>query len=378
MTQEIYCDESGFTGNNMSDIETPFFSYASVAVSRFEAEEFVKYLVEKYKIQNKELKFENLKKYSKGRKAISEVLEKYTNCTKLVIHNKKFSVACRFFEYVFEPVLASKNSIFYSIEFHKFVSNLIYLHLQVEPQSAEDLLDNFEKMMRSKSPEELQNLFYSSHTSGIESFLKSLKVFCFHHRDIILEELDSLSGCVTGKWILDLTLTSLGTLLTGWGQKFQELDVFCDQSKPLQEQPNFFNAMIGNSNHIFGEVLGENNSLGFNLRNPINFVDSKIYFGIQIADIFAGASTFIAKQSLNSNSNEIPSDWIDNVDNSLGNYCIYPEIEYLDLNKKSTKLNSILFNEIIERTVNRLPILEGIENFIKDVDVLLQYEMFLE
>jgi hypothetical protein len=98
-------------------------------------------------------KFENLKKYSKGRKAISEVLEKYTNCTKLVIHNKKFSVACRFFEYVFEPVLASKNSIFYSIEFHKFISNLIYLHLQVEPQSAEDLLDNFEKMMRSKSPE---------------------------------------------------------------------------------------------------------------------------------------------------------------------------------------------------------------------------------
>jgi hypothetical protein len=380
MTQEIYCDESGFTGNNMSDIDNPCFTYASVAVNHCEAEQFVKYLIEKYKIQGNELKFENLKKHNKGKKAISEVLAKYSNCTKLVVHNKKFSIACRFFEYIFEPVLADKSSLFYALEFHKFVSNFIYLHLQVKPESAEVLLATFEKMMRSKNVEELQDLFLSSSTSEIEEiFLQRLGTFCIYHKNIISDEIEALNGTNTGKWILDLTFTSLAVLLTSWGQNFQELDVFCDQSKPLQEQSDFFNAMIGNSNQLFGDFLGK--KLGFNLKNAVNFVDSKTYYGIQIADIFAGASAFVYK-SYNERElgilEDIPADWIDNIDNSLGDYSIYPDIDYLELSNNSNKLNWILFNEIIDRTANQQPILEGIEDFVRDVYASLQYASFME
>ncbi|PZO43432.1 MAG: hypothetical protein DCF19_05685 [Pseudanabaena frigida] len=383
MTQQIYCDESGFTGNNMSDIDSPFFTYASVAINHCEAEQFVKYLIGKYKIQGNELKFENLKKHNKGKKVISEVLAKYSNCTKLVVHNKKFSIACRFFEYIFEPVLADKSSLFYALEFHKFVSNFIYLHLQVKPESAEALLATFEKGMRSKNVEELQDLFLSSSTSETEEkFLQLLRIFCVYHKDIISDEIESLNGTKTGKWILDLTFTSLGVLLSSWGQNFQELDVFCDQSKPLQEQSDFFNAMIGNSNQLFGDFLGKKDSLGFNLKNAINFVDSKTYYGIQIADVFAGASAFVAKSYLNERELgipvDIPADWIDNIDNSLGDYCIYPDIDYLELSNNSNKLNWILFNEIIDRPANQQPILEGIEDFVRDVYASLQYASFVE
>jgi hypothetical protein len=368
--------------NNLSNIQTPYFSYASVAVSHCEAEQFVKYLIDKYQIQNNELKFEKLKKYSKGRKAISEILERYANCTKLVIHHKKYNLACKFYEYVFEPVLADKNSIFYSIKFNQFISNLIYLHIQTEPQSAEDLFFSFEKMMRNKNIEELETLISSSRISGIEGFLNLIKIFCIHHKDLISQELESLMGSGTGKWILDLTSSSLVALLAEWGQQFQELEVFCDQSKPLQDQPNFFKAMIGNSNHLFIEIAGKKHSLSFNLKKEINFVDSKHYYGIQIADVFAGVSAFIVKERLNNNNNsvessmEIPSAWIDHVLNSLSDYSVCPDLENLNFDKTSTQLNLILFNEIINRTINQKPILEEIEDFVRQVNILLLYYPF--
>jgi hypothetical protein len=74
--QEIYCDESGFTGNNLLDKATPFFAYATVAVSHEEAKEFVERVIKDYKVQNCELKFQKLIKYSRGKQAITHILKK--------------------------------------------------------------------------------------------------------------------------------------------------------------------------------------------------------------------------------------------------------------------------------------------------------------
>jgi hypothetical protein len=249
--------------------------------------------------------------------------------------------------------------------------------LQSEPQSAEDLFVEFEKMMRGKNIEELGDFFHSSRVSEIEGFLDLIRIFCVYHKDTILEELESLSGSGTGKWILDLTSSSLVALLAEWGQQFQELEVFCDQSKPLQDQPDYFNAMIGNSNQLFIEIAGKKHPLGFNLKKEISLVDSRNYYGIQIADVFAGCSTFIAKERLEKNSvkssTEIPSDWIDNVCNSLSYYSVYPDVENLDFDKASTQLNLVVLDEIITRTINQRSILEGIEVFVMEVKTLLAY-----
>ena len=377
MAQEIYCDESGFTGSNMSDITTPFFTYASVAVSNGEAEEFVKYLFNKYKIQNNELKFGSLNRNEKGRKAISEVLTKYSNCTKVALHHKKFNVAGKFFEYIFEPVLADKSSIFYSLEFNKFFANLLYNYWQVNTESAEDMLSKFEKMMRSKNIEGLKDVFYNLKAPQTDSFLNSIITFCIHHKEIILTELGSIDNSIRSNWSLDLTVTSLATLLFEWGQEFYELDVFCDQSKPLQAQPNFFDAMVGNSIHSPEGTRGKNDPISFNLKKEISFVDSKTCYGIQIADIFAGTASFIAKEIKNNKllclSTDVPFGWIDNIENSLSNYCVHPEEDkYLDFSNDSTKLNKYIFDEIIDRTVNQKNVLQGIENFIIETDILLR------
>jgi hypothetical protein len=72
-------------------------------------------------------------------------------------------------------------------------------------------------------------------------------------------------------------------------------------------------------------------------------------------------------------STDVPFGWIDNIENSLSNYCVHPEEDkYLDFSNDSTKLNKYIFDEIIDRTVSQKNILLGIENFILETDILLR------
>ena len=103
--QEIYCDESGYSGNNLIDRDSPIFAYASVAVNHEEATEYVNNIIKKYKLQGGELKGRNLLKSSKGKKVIPEILSTFKDRIKVGIYHKKFNLACKFYEYIFEPPL---------------------------------------------------------------------------------------------------------------------------------------------------------------------------------------------------------------------------------------------------------------------------------
>ncbi len=384
MVQEIYCDESGFTGNNLSDTNNTWFSYASVAVNHYEAEIFVNSLIQKYEIQNNELKFSKLKNSHRGQEAISEVLDTFCKQAKLAVHHKKYNLACKLFEYIFEPVLAEKNSIFYSLKFNQFISNFIYLFLQCKLETAEELFCSFEKMMRNQDIKELKvffDLFYQSQETqdslqDVTEYLSLINDFCIYHSNTISEELNSLKGTSTGKWILDLTCTSLASLLADWGQQFEELQVFCDQSKPLQEQPDFFNIMVGNKKKIYIDVGEKSFPASFNLKEKINYVDSKRHPGIQIADIFAGASKFVFQEGYIDNSKKISRlikiRWTNYISNCFTDYSVIPDREHLDMSKISNQLNMALFYEIMDRTYNSEPILKEIEFFIQNQYRILQ------
>ena len=393
MVQEIYCDESGFTGNNLSDRKDTWFSYASVAVNHYEAKKFVDDLIQKYQIQNNELKFSKLKNSPRGQEAISEVLDTFCKQTKLAVHHKKYNLACKLFEYIFEPVLAEKNSIFYSLKFNQFVSNFIYLFFQCKSESAEQLFYSFQKMMRNKDIKELEIFFclfsqsqenkdYIQDTDIIE-YLTLIKDFCIYHSNTIAEELNSLEGTGTGKWILDLTLTSLVSLLADWGQQFDELQVFCDKSKPLQDQPEFFKVMIGNTKEIYAELGERRFPLSFNLKQNINFVDSKKHSGIQIADIFAGASKFVFQEGYMDSSKKVSRlikiRWTNYLSNCFTDYSVVPDREHLDMNQIPNQLNMALFHEIMRRTYNSKPILKEIEFFVQNQYRILQlYQLYHE
>lgn len=215
--QRIYFDESGYTGNNLLHANQKFFAYASVAINDTEAKEFVEGIVRKYGIQNGELKGSKLVKFSKGRKAVDEIFQQFEGRIKISISDKKFALACRFFEYIFEPCISNVSSQFYGIGFHRFIANILYVEFLARGHGAEEIFCEFEELMRTKVEKRLLGLFSSSVHPENSPIICHIREFAQCRAEDIREELSSLSDTGAGKWILDLTQATLFALLANWG-----------------------------------------------------------------------------------------------------------------------------------------------------------------
>ena len=124
----IFCDEAGFTGNNLLDKEQEVFAFAGISVSEDRAAETVERTLRDFKLQGTELKGSRFLKTENGRRAISALLKKYAPDARVVAHLKNYALAAKFFEYIFEPALSDQNSIFYNCGFHLYISNLLFEH----------------------------------------------------------------------------------------------------------------------------------------------------------------------------------------------------------------------------------------------------------
>ena len=359
--QEIYCDESGFTGNNLLDQDSTFFAYASVAIDHEEATEYVNNIIKKYQIQGGELKGRNLPKSQNGKKVIAEILNTFKDRLKVAVYHKKFNLACKFYEYIFEPPLSEKSSIFYHIKFHRFISNILYLHFESRSEDAEKIFSDFQKLMRSLDETELNYLFSSSKTPDSSPILDDIKTFCIHHIDTINEELNSLRETDTGKWILELSSTALFSILCDWGKEFNQLKVFCDVSKPLKENNRIFDLMIGIEDKIYMDFFqGVEEPITFNLSQEVQFVESDKFPGIQIADVAAAACAYSFKEGVNQNKES----WIEHIPGIVGGKSVIPDLSYLDSNTVDATRNCMLLIYLVERSINKQPLLDGIEEFL--------------
>lgn len=167
MPQKIYFDESGFTGNNLLHPHQNYFAYGSVATDDIEAQEFVTELIKKYGIQGGELKGSRLVQFNKGRKAVDEIFTHFEGRIKLSISEKKFALACKFFEYIFEPCISDINSLFYGIGFHKFIANMLYIEFMARGAGAEQIFEEFENLMRSRDTDGLECCYAMKNTQNL-------------------------------------------------------------------------------------------------------------------------------------------------------------------------------------------------------------------
>lgn len=315
-------------------------------------------IIKDYKVQAGELKFHKLIKYSRGRQAIAHILATFSDRAKVTVHHKKYNLACKFYEYIFEPTIASKNSIFYNLGFHQFISHLLYLHFQSKSDYAEEIFKDFYDLMKAKDNAGLAYLFSSLSLPNISPALDMIRKFCVHQWDVIKEELDSLEGTGLGKWILDLTHSSLFSLLGEWGQEFNQMEVFCDASKPLQEQVDIFQVMVNRDEKLFMELTGKQHAISFNLASVPQLVDSQSRPGIQIADVLAGTFAFVFRENLKSNSNSYPKEWIPYLDKCISPYSVIPGLEeHLDWTKINVKRNYLILEELTERSIENASLL---------------------
>jgi hypothetical protein len=370
MAQRIYFDESGFTGNNLLHPNQEIFAYASIATDDQEAADTVSKLVEKYGIQGGELKGKNLIKFSKGRKAIDEIFEEFEGRIKLSVSNKKFALACKFHEYIFEPCYSSISSLFYGTGFHLFIANILYVEFRARGAGAEQIFGEFETLMRGQELDKLESIFASSVHKDNSPVLLQIREFAQLNAEAIKDELEGLKGTGTGKWILDLTNTALASLLASWGQEHDQLTAICDPSKPLREDQSFFNAMIGNKNRLFSDMFGEHHPVTFNLSGPLEFRDSKVTHGIQLADAIAAAGVHVFSGATDDHAKR----WREILPAFSAHGSIIPDLDELDLNSLRTQRNVLLLSELHARALENKSLTDGMAEYVDMISARLQFD----
>lgn len=317
----IFCDEAGYTGYNLLEEKQPYFVYAALNIEEEKADEYLKYLINKYRMQG-EPKGANWTKSPNGKKALIELFDKYSSQVQIVYHNKKYALACKYFEYVFEPTLSENSAAFYRFNFHRFIAHLVYTAYSSNESNAEDLFRKFQNLIKG---EDRDGLFKFLASSANETFITELLAeYTLMHRDSIIQEITT-----EGKfdfWILDLAQTALHGLLGQWSMKLGALKVVIDVSEPLKAAVD--------RNPLYHELENElvysnpfgtgTTALNFSLEAPVRFLNSKSSRGLQMADLFASSVYFalmhpediLSNHIRNHHQNYIPSP------NSL---CIDPE-----------------------------------------------------
>ena len=186
------------------------------------------------------------------------------------------------------------------------------------------------------------------------------------HQSIIHKEIRDLP-----KWTNDLTVSSLNTLFSFWGQSGKEMIAFCDASKPLNEQKDVFNNMIGREDIVYHPLIedqGKQIPITYNLQS-INLVDSKSYPGVQLADIVATASTYAFQmyQVQDEYGQKLQEILLPRI--AYGS--VFPDFFHMDFKNKEVQLNELIFKELITRSEQNVSVLDEIEDFIMQANINL-------
>jgi hypothetical protein len=359
MPTSVFCDESGFTGEFLLDRRQRYFSYASITIEPEEANEIVARIIKDYRVQAKELKGRKLLEYARGRRAILDIVETIGQRAQIVVHHKEFALATKIFEYTYEPLISEINSIFYGIGFHQFIGNLIYLHVFLRNDRARNLSTTFQEAVHGDDLAFRQ--LTAAHAPNENDPLEQIISFFVYNRDAILKELEQVKGF--GGWIVELTSTSLWSLLTYWGDRHESLRAICDESVPLCDQLDFINMMVGRTEKRKIRLGSREHTLFFNLAEPIALVRSVDTPGVQLADVLA-ATTCAAMENRD-------DPWHRDVMmhcfalNTISNDCVLPDLEHIDLRRRAGTVNAVVMLELLQRSREGRSLTNGMPDFIR-------------
>lgn len=352
----VFCDESGFDGNNLWHPDQPYFSYAAVCIAPDEADAIIAEAMQRFKPPGNEIKTAKLLRSNPGRKVIQWILEQISGDYQVVCCHKRYCLAAKMFEYMIEPILSSASTYFYSNGLHKLIANGLYYSALADDQYATQTLVEFQQLMRDKDAEKLVTVLdaLAKRSSGADEFLNSVLTIIVCNQSEIQSELKMFEGengeAGVVKWILELTVTALRSLLAELsGKGMEPLVVTCDDSKPLKAGQDFMDAMIGRTDYHeleFGEICGQ---LTFNLSEKIRFVGSDECCGVQLADVAASSATFAMKNK----GSSFAKYWNKSQLGSLHEQSVFPDASVLDLSSFQSVKNTMILQELAARSVRK-------------------------
>ena len=285
--KHLYFDESGYTGNNLLDTTQPTFCYLGLDCTPELQNAFIS-LKSNYKYSNTEVKGTNVVKHTVGQKLLRELWLLCAEKTKFFLVDKKFALAAKMFEYVYEPVFADHNVIIYNSGFHIFFTNFLYWNYFTKSDaSAESIFANFQEFIKEgKKKIDFVNSIkpVPKEDDPLYSFFK----FCQLYKDKIASDITFTDSFET--WILDVTDTGLFSLLTAFeGDSIEPLQVVCDDSKPVTAFKDFLDIEVGDTRKLYAGIREHKQGINFNLADKVKMESSKNCIPLQIADFLAAS-----------------------------------------------------------------------------------------
>lgn len=246
------------------------------------------------------------------------------------------------------------------VGFHRFIANILYVEFVARGAGAEEIFREFEESMRTKDESQLASIFSTSVHPENSPIITQIREFAQLRADDIRSELASLSNSGVGKWILDLTNTALFTLLANWGTEFDQVTAICDHSKPLQHDAGLFEPMIGRTARLFSDAFGIKHPITFNLSGPIQFADSKLTHGIQLADAVAAAAVYVFSGADDDHARK----WR-GILPEMGHYgSIIPDLDAVNLKDLRAQRNAIFLLELHSRAKEGRSLIEGMPEYV--------------
>jgi hypothetical protein len=337
----IYCDEAGFTGNYLLDAAQTFFVFGSVDIEEHRARELISEVTSKFRLQNvKELKGQNLIKHMRGKAAIKWLMNECRQNFHLIYSDKVFAIAGKFFEIIFEPILAEHSTFFYRIDFHRFITNVIYYSLKRKSPLAVEAVDNIQSIF---SKRDKPTGLIKSHKLNPQLLLDTIFYFCQLNEQVILSQMDyhADKSDSSNRWYLDLSVTSLHSSLVFWGQKYPEMKVLCDDSKPLSESRD----IITLSGLVARGTLILNPDVPKFQVTEVAFGKSHEHPALQLADIFASSANYALNRR-----DAFWEDIVRQFHDNLSKYNLRPDMEYIDFNTEQAYRNGVILLRLIEES----------------------------
>jgi hypothetical protein len=348
MMLSLFCDESGFTGQDLLNPDQPYFGYSSVLIDPLEADEIVAQVKTDYPL-GKELKGSRMLSNSPGRKAAEFIFDKVVGRSITVVADKRYALAGKLYEYIFDPVV-NGNSGLYNAGFHKCLTNLLYSQFTSRNPSAIELLNNFQKAVRAQDFSGLVESAKSGPKGNEASKLaENLGKFCFEQQSLIGKEFGPSGNEVVDKWGLELSSTCVTGLLQRWAERGIEIHLVIDESKPLIAWAEAINDIVPvqpgpQEDGRYVEIEGESYRINFVFAEPVRFASSKDTPGLQLADVMAAFVTNL----LTGRNRKAQRDFIERAlkQGAIDPSCMFAEDSYIDATDPMAKRNLALLDEI--------------------------------
>ncbi|MBO1905296.1 DUF3800 domain-containing protein [Microvirga sp. 3-52] len=289
----ISCDEAGYTGPNLSNLDQPYFAYAAHDLTVEEATTLIADIRRRHPIQAPELKASSLRRRDNWPVIAEQVLDALEGRLLVTVFDKQLALAGKAYEYLIEPVVEDNSALFYRHNLQRLVANAVHRTIVRANDTAETVGAELEKFMRSFDPADAPHLFDAAPDLPTEAaVLRQLLRIARGYRERIADRTGHLRE--EGKWVLDLTFTALSSLLQGgFGLRHERVEVLCDESKPLLAMAPFFESWVGRTEKVRLHAGDRIIEVRLNLAQPLTFGRSTDHPTLQIADLAAGIAAAV-------------------------------------------------------------------------------------